>query len=396
MKKLFKRIAFKLARRTFVRGFDKYCTEKFGRALVYFKTEEFLLNGILQDFSHTNNWESYELACVLNRLGFVVDVIDRTAGLEDIKKLEDIYDIFIGIGAGDSGKFFPDIAAQVPKAIKVLYAMGPEPDLSDRVTRDRHNYFRARHPEFPVIDRRLVSAVDTKRLYAVTDAIISIGTEWSFGSYTSLGKDLYKIYLSTYPGLSMSSGDFSKKDPKKFLYFGGSGNIVKGMDLAIETFAKRPDLELYIGGPSGEEDFNAWAKPIVAKCPNIHMLGFMDVTSQSFRDLTAQCGYVIMPSASEGCATSITTCMRRGLIPVATIEDGIELGDYGYLISGEGDLLAAVEKTVDDTSRSSKEEFMRRVLGTYAGSAVYTAASFSASVEKAILEILYKQKRLVK
>lgn len=392
--KLLKRIAYKIARRKFVRGFDKYCTKCTGRVLVYFKTEEFLLNGILQDFSHTNNWESYELACVLNKLGFVVDIIDRTATLDDIKEVQDIYDLFIGIGVGDSGKYFPDIAARVPHAIKVLYAMGPEPDLSDQVTRERHNYFRLRHPEYPVIDRRLVSAVDTKRLYAATDAIISIGNDWSFGSYRHLGKDLYKVYLSTYPGLRMATSDFAKKDQKKFLYFGGSGNIVKGLDLVLEVFAQRPDLELYIGAPAGEEDFNAWANPIIQQSSHIHMLGFMDVTSESFHNLTAQCGYVIMPSASEGCATSITTCMRRGLIPITTIEGGIELGGYGYLIpSGT---VEGVKETVDAISKASRETFIRRVVDTYTASAIYTAPSFSVSIEQAILQILYSKGRLMK
>lgn len=390
IKKLIKRIVYKFARRKFVRGFDKYCKEKSGRALVYFKTEEFLLNGIFQDFSHTNNWESYELACVLNRLGFVVDIIDRTADLNDIKKIKDIYKIFIGIGVGDSGKYFPDIAERIPSAIRVLFAMGPEPNLSDRVTRERHNYFRERHPEFPIVDRRLISNVNTKRLYAATDAIITIGNKWSFGSYSHLGKDVYKIYLSSYSGLKMLPDEHYKKSQKSFLYFGGNGNVTKGLDIALDAFKKLPDLDLYVGAPESEEDFNVFYKTIIECCQNIHPLGFVDVTSEKFKNITQMCGYVILPSASEGCATSVTTCMRRGLIPIVTIESGIEVDNFGYLITDiRPDKLAEQLKIISETDRA---EFDRRIIETYKQSSKYTESNFTFSLKKALTEILNKGK----
>ncbi len=390
MASLVKRIAYKLARRKFVRGFDRYCTEKNGRALIYYKTEEFLLRGMFQDFSHPNNWESYEMAKVLNQLGYIVDIIDRTADLDDVKKIEDQYDIFIGLGVGDSGQYFADIAERVPRAIKVLYAMGPEPDLSNAITKARHNYFRQRHPEIPVQDRRLILNVDTKRLYKNTNAIIALGNEFSLGSYRHLGKDLYKIYLSSYPGLRMSFADFSKKDHKKFLYFGGSGNITKGLDLVLEVFAKRPDLILYIGAPSGEEDFNAFANPIIASSPNIRRLGFIDVTGSTFTNITAECGYVILPSSSEGCATSVTTCMRRGLVPVVTNESGIEaLESFGYLVS-EGTIDSLTE-TIDRISAGTKEELVEKSMKTYLESFKYTQDSYRRSLEEILITILSKK-----
>jgi hypothetical protein len=395
MKKLIQRIVAKLGRRKFVKDYKKFCTEKVGHALVYYKTETLIVKSAREDYSHTNNMECYEMVKILNKMGLWVDMVDRTATPEDFAHLEDKYDIFIGLGAGDSGRYFPDIAAKIPSAIKVLYAMGPEPDLSDRVTRDRHNYFRKRHPEYPVVDRRLVSAVDTDRLYKMTDAIITIGNEFSFGSYEHLGKELHKIYFSTYSELRMGLGDLAKKNKKKFLYFGGSGNILKGLDLTLEAFEKNPDLELYIGAPAGEEDFNAFANPIIERCKNIHRLGFVDVKGELFRKVTAECGFVIMLSASEGAATSMTTCMRRGLIPVATIEDGLELGDYGYLISDiDPDKLALQIKEI---SNVADDEFKRRVLGTYAASGnYYTLARFSQSLEEAFWKILARKNFLIK
>lgn len=394
MASLIKRIAYKIARKKFVRGFDKFCTNKKGRALVYFKTEEFMLHGFFQDFSHVNNWESYEISRILNTLGFVVDIIDRTATISDIKKyIKDEYDIFIGIGAGDSGQYFSDIAERIPKAIKVLYAMGPEPGLSNRITKERHDYFRRRHPDIPIIDRRLITAVDTDRLYRNVDSIITIGNDFSYGSYLRLNKDLHKIFLSTYPGLFSTKEDIFSKNPKKFLYFGGNGNITKGLDLVLEVFEKRPDLELYIGAPSGEEDFNVFANKIINKSPNIHNLGFVDVTSEKFINVTKECAFVVLPSSSEGCATSVTTCMRRALVPIVTIEAGIDIGSFGILV--EDGTVEAVGDSIDKASKINKDEVIRRAEASYSESEKYTHKSFSISVDKAIRDILHKHGFLI-
>lgn len=391
MGSILKRIIYKLARRKFVHGFDTYCTKKIGRILLYNKTEEYYLRGYFQDFSHPNNWESFEMGKILNRLGFVVDVIDRTATLNDVKKIKNEYDLFIGLGVGDSGQYFADIAARVPKAIRVLYAMGPEPDLSNKITKSRHDYFRFRHPIIPVIDRRLIHNVDTTRLYEQVDEIIAIGNEFSVGSYKHLGKPVHKVYLSTYPELSISEEEFFKKNKKKFLYFGGNGNITKGLDLVLEVFANRPDLELFIGAPTTEEDFNVFSDPIITQSPNIKRLGFVDVSSRFFLDVTAECGYVIMPSSSEGSATSVTTCMRRGLVPVVTIETGIEeVQDFGYLIS-EG-TIKGVEETIDEISKTTQAEFLEKVHKSYKESFKYTTESFTESFETIIKEIIKRRK----
>jgi hypothetical protein len=66
MPSFIKRSIYKLARRKFVRGFDTFCTQKNGRALVYYKTEEFLLRGFLQDFliqttGRVLRWQQYSI-----------------------------------------------------------------------------------------------------------------------------------------------------------------------------------------------------------------------------------------------------------------------------------------------------------------------------------------------
>lgn len=389
--KLFKRIIHKLARRKFVRDFDKFCTEKKGRALMYYKTEEFFLKGFLSDLSHPNNWESYQMAKILNGLGFVVDVIDRTATMSDVEKLRDEYDIFIGLGAGDSGKHFIDIAKRLSSAVRILYAMGPEPDLSNMITKKRHDEFLERFPGNKIVYRRMIHDVDITESMKYTEAIITCCNDWGIEGYKKFGKQIERVWLSSYEGLRTTPEEISKKNQKKFLYFGGNGNIMKGLPLVIEAFSKLPELELYIGAPKTEEDFNQIMNPMLDSSSNIHFVGFMDVKGEEYGGISRDCGYVILPSSSEGCATSVTTCMRRGLIPIVTIETGVDVGDFGYML--ESIDMDYMVNTIRSISKEDRAEFERRTQETYKESEKYTQENFTRTLNEAVKNIITKNSK---
>lgn len=387
--KMLKKAIRKIFRRKFIRNFNKFCRMKQGHALLYFKTDYYFMNGILEDRSHTNEWESYEIARILNELGFWVDIADRTISKEDVAKLEDKYDLFIGIGAGDSGRYFADIAKKLKKAVRVLYALGPEPNLSNKITTARHDLFRQRHQGAEIVVRRLIKQVDIDESMKYVDAIFTNCNDWGIEGYKKFGKPIYRVWLSSYPALSSKEKEINNKDQKKFLYFGGNGNITKGLDLAIEAFAKTPELELYIGAPKTEADFNAVMDPILAKSPNIHFIGFMDVKSKEFDKLAGECGYVVLPSSSEGCATSVTTCMRKALIPIVTEAAGVDTGDFGFMIESiDIDRLAEMMRKI---AASPRDEFLRRSRKSYAESSKYTQENFSATFKKAVQDLISKK-----
>lgn len=386
MNSLLKNILRKVFRKKIIRDFNKYCTHCSGRALLYYKTDYYALGGILEDRSHTNEWESYEIAKVLNQLGYLVDIVDRTISKNDINKIDDVYDVFFGIGAGDSGKYFVDIAKKLPKAKKILYALGPEPSLSNRITKARHDFFLTRHPGSDIVVRRLIKEVDIDESMKFVDAIITNCNDWGIDGYKKFEKPIERVWLSSFHTLRTTLKEIIEKDQKKFLYFGGNGNITKGLDLVIETFAKLPHLELYIGAPKTEEDFNAVMNPLLDKAPNIKFIGFMDVKSEQFAEISSKCAYVILPSSSEGCATSVTTCMRRGLVPIVTEEAGVDIGNFGYLLKSieVGDLV----EQISEISKIDNKEYVRRSVLSYIESQKYTQSHFSHTLEKALLTIL--------
>ncbi len=112
------------------------------RALLYFKTGWFLKKKNNLEYRHTNEWEIIEIVRILNTLGFVVDVIDR--GALNFKP-DDKYDLFIGIAAGDSGRYYKKYAELLPSAIKVALCAGPEPKLSAQLTRKQYARFNLRY-----------------------------------------------------------------------------------------------------------------------------------------------------------------------------------------------------------------------------------------------------------
>ncbi|MDA2921961.1 glycosyltransferase [Patescibacteria group bacterium AH-259-L07] len=369
-----------------VYNYKKYCKKKLGHALLYYKTDPFLFGGQgVNQYKHTNDWEILEITRILNKLGFWVDIVDRNINISTFTP-QDKYDIFIGIGSGNSGKYYPDIAAQLNRAIKIFYATGPEPTLSNELIHKRYEYFYKRHPDKKVQLRRTIDKVDIHRAMELTDAIFCIGNEFAINSYNKFQKPIYRIYPSSSPQITVDISQLRERSPQKFLYFGGHGNIVKGLDLVIEAFADLPNLELYICASEHEHDFNAVYKDILARSSNIYSVGFIPVGDKIFNEITAKCGYIIFPSCSEGAATSVTTCMRRGLVPVVTYESGIDLNDFGYLIK---DIHIEQLKTqVQKLSKESKSDLTKKSIKSYLASFNYTQAKFSESLEKALIDVL--------
>jgi len=387
--KLYGGFALRFLKKKVVYNYHKYCRNKIGHALLYFKTDVLFFPQLAEEYCHSNNWEVLEKIKILNKLGFWVDIIDRRVNIDKLE-IEDKYDIFIGIGAGNSGRYYPNIAEKLNKAIKIFYACGPEPDFSDRITKERYEYFYQRNPNKKVKLRRIIDQVNIKKSMELTDAIFCIGNEFGINSYQKFQKDIFRIYPSTSPRITVDVQQLFNRSQKKFLYFGGNGNIVKGLDLTIEAFSKLPDLELYICAPAKEYDFNAVYKETLSKSKNIHFLGFIEVGAMIFNKVTSECGYVIFPSASEGTPDSVATCMRKGLVPIVTYEAGIDIDDFGHLIKDIQ--IEALKSQICLISKEPKEDFLERSVKSYLNSFNYTQTGFSESFEKALIKTLAKKK----
>ncbi len=362
------------------------------RALLYFKTEPYAFPERINEYVHTNDWEITEIVRILNGFGFVVDVIDR--GRDDFIP-EDKYELFIGLGAGRSGKHFAKYAEALPNAIKVLLAAGPEPILSNRLVQEQYDRFNARHST-NVPAMRLTAGIDFPSFLKHTDYFLVIGEEDQFcvGTYLPLGKPVLNFLPGVSPNVRFLKTWIETRSRNKFLCFAGNGFICKGVDLLVEAFVEMPELQLHICGPDTEPGFFEVLGKRIQEAENIHYEGFVNTGGERFETLMSECSFVIFASSSEGCATSVATVMRGGLVPILNKETGINLGTFGFKLDGpKENIIDEIRKVARFVTTISEENYRKRVYETLNDSAKYTQATFTRTFSKAILQVI--QERLI-
>lgn len=106
-----------------------------------------------------------------------------------------------------------------------------------------------------------------------------------------------------------------------------------------------PDYNLTICGPiEKEDDFKTAFYQELYQTPNIHTIGWVDVTSQKFLDIVNSCLGIVYPTCSEGGGGCVINCMHTGLIPIVSYESSVDVSDdYGVILK---------ENTVEEIKQS--------------------------------------------
>jgi glycosyltransferase involved in cell wall biosynthesis len=80
--------------------------------------------------------------------------------------------------------------------------------------------------------------------------------------------------------------------------------------------------------------------------------------SDEMDELCANNAFVLFPSCSEGTASSVITCMAKGLIPIVTKESGVNLNDFGIEI--ESGTVDAVKDAIEIALKLPIKEIKRQ------------------------------------
>jgi len=99
-----------------------------------------------------------------------------------------------------------------------------------------------------------------------------------------------------------------------------------------------------------EEDFCSIYGRELYDTPNIHPIGFIDISGQQFRTIADRCSFALLPSCSEGTAGSMLTAMSAGVIPIVSRECGFEEGEVHYLREST---IEEIGRTADEYARKS-------------------------------------------
>lgn len=359
----------------------------------YFKTHHIknvLISYIIYPFrrgislAHTNYMEALEIAKVFNQLGYNVDIVDFNYGNNiDYSK----YDIIFGFGEPLINSFYH----RNYKILTIYYATGMHVIHQNHATLKRIEEVYKKKGKWLLESGRIVDKAWSVQT-SLVDNIIALGSDGVIASYQKhFSRRIYNIPVSYYKIFDheeiLKNKEFSEAK-YHFLWFGGSGLIHKGLDLLLEVFKDLPDLHLHICGPiNNEPKFKACYYEELYNTENIHTYGYVNLKSETFRNVINQCTFVIMPSCSEGEPSSVINVMVYGLIPIVPNTAGIKIKDFGIEIKQLTH--KSVRESIIQATNLSIGEIEKRGLECANDTiANHSIEKFSREFRKALLDIL--------
>jgi len=312
----------------------------------------YFLNGTLDQFPnmthHSRYWESAEIARLLNNHDYIVDYF-HSKGYPKIEwnKYALVMDCLNNL------KDAPAVAGQT----KVYYASSNHWIAWNFAELQRTKMFYERTGIAVPTSRQIPPIASDE--YA--DYLTYFGTDLQLQSFHKKPKKI-QINIS-----SVSIPSDQKKNIAKarnnFLWLGGGGMLMKGVDLVIEAFVKMPRAHLYIAGDLEDQpEFWGWANTMLAQHPNIHYLGFVDVTTPQFENIAHECMGVVYASAAEGGPGSIAQALHFGLIPIVTPSSFVRAETIGFSINGSTDreIIASIIQQVQQAMELPEGELRER------------------------------------
>ncbi|WP_139411169.1 glycosyltransferase [Aeromonas veronii] len=336
-------------KRPIINVFNKANSKK---ALLSYSTYHFKKNNYK---AHSNYQESVAIAEIMDSLGFNVDVVNNN---REARLSLNQYDVIIGEGIPLYQSIVNNISGK-----KIYYATGSHPWQCTQASLHRLSEFAKRYGSVPLKSTR-VQDYRWGVAASCADSVICIGNEQTKQSFLDNGVSQIELIRPSFHQASMPytrTLDDIATARKTALWFGSYGLLHKGLDIAIEAFRCRPEWTLHVCGyTNAEQDFlDSLDVP-----GNVIIHGFLNVDSDFFSELAARCLYVILPSCSEGIATSVITAMGRGaMIPIVTKECGVDIYDFGVNINAlDSD---SIRDSLNFCDSFSDSELLARSIAAY-------------------------------
>lgn len=353
------------------------------RILMIYLTRPFYLgedDPRVKDHQHT--WQILEIAKIFNQLGYVVDAVNHS----DSKLVPSVkYDVIFGVHPG-----FDRIARLVgPETLKIYYAVEMPWQFQNEAVRCRHRELAERRG-LKLKHKRIVPKHDS---LALADYVIYMGNDVTlsqYGKYTDTS-NFRRIHntISNRCLPDLSEKDF-ERSRKRFLFWGSSGLVLRGLDRVLEAFAELPECELYICGSLWAElRFCFGYRRELFGLPNVHTVGWVNIGSELFRRIFARCGYMIYPSGSEGCSGCVLTAMGYGLIPIISKNCAISTKEFGVTLKDCE--VSTIRDTVREAANLSADECRRLAQKTLDEvTKEYTRENFVQKMAEAIKAFIKK------
>jgi hypothetical protein len=329
--------------------------------------------------THQNIFQQRELARALAELGHEVDVVDfdeRRRGL-----LRHDYDLVVDLHLVEHPLYEGRLRTG---AKRIAYITGNNPEFSNAAERERLADLERRRGE-RLAPRR--QCPPFPRELERFDAFFYFGNDASLATYSGYRlPPAHRLFNGGYDDVQPT--DPARRDPRRFLFLGGTGQVHKGLDLLLELFAGEPGLELVVCSPfRAERDFTRAYHRELFRTPNIRPVGFADVKSAAFRDLQAGCGTMVLPSCSEVQSSNVTVALSFGLPCVVSDACGFDEPEILVLPDCRPDTLRRV---VHELAAQSPEQLAERAADSLALlRRTYLPAHYAAAVRAALAKTLH-------
>ena len=365
-------------------GFREFCaTTPTRRALVsYLVTPLLARPADREHVAFSNLGIAQYIPRALNELGYEVDIVEWD---DPVWQPERAYDLYVG----HAGINFQHIAEALPaEATRIYFSTGiywREANL--REARRVYELAQRRgvllNPDRPI-------RFSEEYANRSADGIICLGNQNAVRSYAGFPV-VIGIRNAVFPLERPPLLDERAPDRRKhFLFFSGSGNLHKGLDLLLEAFAGT-DLHLHVCQEIDAEFERAFHAEL-SEYPNIHVHGYTAMRSEAFERIAAQCRWTISATACEGQPGAVLECMAYGLVPILPAEANIDLEDFGLPLPDVS--TAGIRRVVAEAANMAPDECARRARRSAAAiRSDYTPDQFDARFKEAVLQITARSRK---
>jgi glycosyltransferase involved in cell wall biosynthesis len=328
-----------------------------GRALVSYIREGAVIAGDDDPRldEHTNRWESRCLVRELAGRGFEVDVIDfRDAGFDPTSarpSYDLLFDLHVNLGRWHE---------RLPKATRrLMHLTGSWFGFSNAAIARRCDQLEARRGvRLAPLATRDEAAYG--RSIEAAEACSLIGNAVTLATFPERWRA--KMTPMKVTASRCARKDIARPLGREFLWLAGADPVLKGLDLALEVFAARPDRTLHVVGPVGEAgEFHKAYRRELDSLPNIRLHGWMNPASERFATIADRCFACLSTSCTEGMSSSAVTAMSVGLLPILSVNTGVDLpAGCGTLL--EHCSIDAIGAAVDEAASHTEAEVRAQVL----------------------------------
>lgn len=271
--------------------------------------------------SHTNRWRCVTIADLLEKSGYSVFSVDWTA----TKFKANGFNLVVGLGPA-----FDKAVKASSDAKRIYLGTGAHWAQNNRAVVERQREVaRSRGAMIGVQTLSPESGAEA------ADVIAVVGNAWVADTYRGRSNALIvhtpnSVTDGVVPTLLAKHYRAARKS---FLWMAAYGALRRRLDVVLDVFSRNQDLSLVVcGGVEKEKGFVDCFRSQLFDTSNIEFVGWVDVAGDTYRDVTARCGYMIYPSVSDGMPGSVVNAMASGVVPIVTREAGIDVSPYGVVL----------------------------------------------------------------